>query len=709
MAPPFYARQARQFHSLPAPHPPKGPPGIPVRVKKYIGFIVFIQLFAGTVGIFFLAVLAWKLGKFLRHFSRHKVVGGGQSPDTRYARTWYGWVPWRRHEANKKVIKKAYYKYRDWTSWKSTRQDYRWVWWDPGQKEMEKYRQSRRSLRWLPKWIRSYEPTPADAIWNPGPPKDKEELLGSACQDIGPGSESPPMLPDKHSRNTQIHGVLRTCFSSIALASGRDFALNHSIAYKRNRWSQSSQLVFEKGRFFWTLNHKSHYFRRSILSESVGLELMRKRCASLPCLASPAIQPENLFRRADTSWESEASMRQNIPEAPTLRRCSRKYQVWSARMQIQPSGLIEHKQCGLLSPPGSPRSEFLSSFASEHSIAESLPILRRRHGVCSSESSARALSSIGTTFFTARSALSNTNVDYTGRRWSSTPFLVSPTFSLSLTGNALVQYGLHSLRNLDRLGSFLQRETVPQARPQNMRKQKPNSSDVFAVRSFRWNSVPLECLSDWEVRLIDNLDRKLEWLLKELEPGRKPFHFATLANHWLNRKTWIVFDPVSRVSINARRQQGDPRVNVPYPKETYKPKPKYPPIPSRKAHTLKINSWRTAVNQQRRASGVRYTVKAVDLFDDSTADEPPDGKVDPACWILRKPPQGFAMSAKHDNIYYENGQGWQETFSDWQKVRRGYRIRKVIYEGRVNRNRVKQLARGISRYYRTTSPKSSTI
>ncbi|KAH1371080.1 hypothetical protein KXV22_008717 [Aspergillus fumigatus] len=91
-------------------------------------------------------------------------------------------------------------------------------------------------------------------------------------------------------------------------------------------------------------------------------------------------------------------------------------------------------------------------------------------------------------------------------------------------------------------------------------------------------------------------------------------------------------------------------------------------------------------------------VKGLALLEDS-ADEPPDGKVDPASWILRRPPQGFARSITQQDKYFEGGAGWQETLGDWQRVRRGYRIRKAIYEGRTNRSRTKEIAVGLPRYF----------
>ncbi|KAJ5679276.1 hypothetical protein N7462_007520 [Penicillium macrosclerotiorum] len=213
-----------------------------------------------------------------------------------------------------------------------------------------------------------------------------------------------------------------------------------------------------------------------------------------------------------------------------------------------------------------------------------------------------------------------------------------------------------------------------------------------------------DTLHDWEIRLVDRLDRKLGWMYNETTPGQKPYHFALLANHWLNRETWLVIDPVSRVPIHHRRQWGDPRFNVPYPEPGHNSRPKYPAAIRKRAQIPRIDAWRAAVNNQRRASGIRDVLRTVELYEDS-AEEPPDGKIDPACWILPKPPQGFSMSTSQRNAWYEGGAGWQETLDNWQQVRRGYRLRKIIHEGRANRNRVKEIATQINRGSRITSLK----
>lgn len=203
---------------------------------------------------------------------------------------------------------------------------------------------------------------------------------------------------------------------------------------------------------------------------------------------------------------------------------------------------------------------------------------------------------------------------------------------------------------------------------------------------------------------MERLDRKLLWLFNEFTPGQKPYHFALLANHWLNRETWLVYDPVSRVSTDARRMRGDPRFNVPYPRPVFSPRPKYPISRRKRAQTPRIDSWRAAVNKQRRVSGIRDAIRTITLYDESV-EEPPDGHVDTGCWLLPKPPQGFDMSTAQKNAWYEGGAGWQEKLDDWQQVHRGYRVHKALHEGRVNRGRIKEVAAQVNKCCRTASGK----
>lgn len=106
------------------------------------------------------------------------------------------------------------------------------------------------------------------------------------------------------------------------------------------------------------------------------------------------------------------------------------------------------------------------------------------------------------------------------------------------------------------------------------------------------------------------------------------------------------------------------------------------------------------------ASGLKPFTRGIELYESSTED-PPDGKIDPDCWLIRRPPQGLGLSARQREKYYEGGAGWQEKWSDWQRIKSGYRVRKAIYEGRVNRTRVKEIAHGIARYCRQVTWRSN--
>ena len=701
----------RQFYHLPPPRPSKGAPGrTPVHVTKYASVKVFGQLLAGTVCIFILAVLFWKVGKFMRFLSRDRVVKAGRNPNTRYARTWYGWVSWERHEAHKDFFRRGFRKYQQWTDWRSSSTDYGWIWWDPGQKEFEKHRERRWPLRWLPKWLRSYKVIPADKIWNPGPPagfnigeknSQSADFFQMPAKAKCCGRNDDPSRRAKMMASSPIvRKPARTRISSMTLAGGEAFGSYHDVAFENNS-------LLEKGRLFWSLNSARRPRGRGRLPiHFPATESMAQWSASLPNLAHPAARPgtsqKNPILLSDPIPESEVSTDVDNSSLSSVPPSVRRYQVWSTRMQIQASGMIQRKQCGLLGRPGSPRTELLRSSLFEPRLVSQPPLRSQEQRVILSPKSGNRSSSIlETNYITARSHLASSQDHDLEVKWNSTTFPGEPILSFSATEATPIGREPSSARygRPPRISTQLAESSAsPRSRGVD-KKRRSKPMKAVAARKRKWRPIPMQRLSDCEILLMDKVDRKLDWLLSELEPGRKPFHFAPLANHWLNRETWIVLDPVSRVPSEHRRLWGDPKHHVPYPTATYGAKPKYPWTSRKRADSPRIDSWRKAVNRNRRVSGVRHGLKSLELYDNS-ADEPPDGKIDPSCWILRKPPQGFAMSTKQQDAYYEGGHGWHEKLPDWQRVRRGYRISKVIHEGRVNRNRVKELARGFSRYYR---------
>ncbi|KAE8335820.1 hypothetical protein BDV24DRAFT_155730 [Aspergillus arachidicola] len=486
---------------------------------KTITLKAVLELFTGTFCIFVVAVLIWKLGKFFRRFTKEKVIGGGNSPAHRYVKAWYGWVPLKRKNVDRSIVQKCFAKVRQWTTWNSAKNSYCSIWWSSNQRELEACRQDSMRRQRSPTHLRKCKTITANTI----------------------------RTPYGYSQR-QATRILNYC----TVQTGK---------------SSSACFLTRKDLVFYISNN----------------DHLAKRNHSFPCLPDLKITFRRVRKRSEASsnYQRPTNHHRNSKNLRALL-CSRKYQIWSARMALNVP------ECGAYS----------------------------RH-----------------------------------------------------------------------------RFPVPPGTPRARQPKKAN----LRGRTSAQITVPLRHLSNWEIRVIDGLDRKLGWLSHQLMPGRKPFHFPLLPNHWLNIRTWIVYDPASRAPIDAKRRFGDTRFNNPSP-TPQRPKRKYPGVTRKVANTPRIESWRVAVNQNRKASGLRHLVKRVELYDDS-ADDPPDGYIDPACWLIRKPPQGHQLSARQNATYYEGGAGWQERLDDWQNIRRGYRIRKAIHEGRANRTRVKQIAAGITRLY----------
>ncbi|KAL2820895.1 hypothetical protein BDW59DRAFT_164448 [Aspergillus cavernicola] len=673
-------------------------PSSPIQTSAWIPRKLFLQLFVGTVCIFILTVLFWKSPRFFRFFTKNKVLREGNTTTARYARTWYGWVSFQRHEANKRRLQSCMAKLDRMTAWRSSKADFQWVWWDPGQKELGTYQE--RGKRWLLKWVRSYGFTTADTIWNPGSPSSHNTRIDSGLAAVSSpfaaGALSPPDAPRPvviYSRRSTLTNIsLQEGFGGTSSTEG--FRLRRANIFTQFRSNTSSHVVPHARDRFTPLEQLSLSQRSNRLTlKSAACSPLLPNSCSMPCLSQFGYfsgRPHgstNVACRTSKRGRSEDLAREFLP----LLRRSRKYQVWSARMGLQTLKCIGQSTHTLpKGPPGSPKSALLggSSFAS---AASNFAFQYRRKPKQTSASDVSELflcSSVQDYHVEGPVLLNRYKGKAATQRWQSDP---SPNFQ-STSSHPPTLPGCLKDPQVDQPTSAL----ICGNKCKNSRHPVPKGASTERKQHC---IVQAKDWSNWEVRLIDNLDRRLEWLSTQLSPGKRPYHFALLANHWLNTETWIVYDPISRVSIDMRRRLGDPRFNVPYPAPTWAPNPKYPKACHRPAHTPKIDSWRAAMNRQRRTTGLKEFIKGIELYD-SSAEDPPDGKVDPASWILRRPPQGFGLSARQRDKYYEGGIGWQEKLSEWEKIRRGYRVRKAVYEGRVNRTRAKEIAYGISRYYR---------
>ncbi|KAJ5899648.1 hypothetical protein N7495_004392 [Penicillium taxi] len=690
----------RQTHSLsPAPpRAPKGPSSSPVIVTKSIDPVVFGELFAGTVGIFVLAILFWKIGKFMRSLTRHRVLNGGKPTTARYARTWYGWVSIEIHERNKAFFSKPFKKIRSWMAWISTRTDYRWIWWDPKQEALTARQRDKQPLRWLPEGLTSYEFTTANAIWNPGSPIECHGALLSKPVSKVSQQMGNHRVPEKFNAIAPLRPIIRVRSDSMPRSmAGEIGSVNHLRFNIESSDERSEDIVWSDARVVRWPSTQSHEEQSSpITNEIIGPKQESSYWLHLgldgsipqisPFLDVPSSHPHMQSTVHKTAWDQSFH---TVTQLKTNRQPI--HRMWSAQMQIKRSQTVlgERDSSG---PPGTPLMEMMASLASNQSVSEISLASPIKNRISRPKTSDLKLSQI------PRQGI---NRDHGS-------FMNGQQRAKHNTAPIRVRRAQVSSKN-----PWLSLTNIPSRAPRDVREiwgsriTRPNLQiySPSSVQISRRKKIPFDALNDCEIRLMEGLERKLVWNVDETTPGIKSYQFSLLPNHWLNRATWLVTDPVSRVSQHDRRMRGDPRWNVPYPEPILGPTPKYQVAERKRAHTPRISSWRAAVNRQRRVSGIRCVLRTVELYEDS-AEEPPDGKTDPSSWILRKPPQGFEMSTKQKNAWYEGGAGWQETLDDWQQVRRGYRLNKFLHEGHVNRNRVKEVVANINRYCRTPSFKS---
>lgn len=682
-----------------------------IQATKYVGLKALLQLFAGTVLFFIVSVFFWKIAKFCRFLTQGKVLKQGNKTTTRYSRTWYGWVSEKRHKENKALARRLLQKLHDCAVWRSPSDDYHWLWWDPGQKMQNRFCEERRNLRWLPTWFKSYSYIAADTIWNPGPPPRHRNTTTS---DFCSGYASLKAMTGALSRS---HTPGSITSQTIYYALGGS---NVTSSYSQLFFQRDYQRASTRGKARQTRQYRSECtrecrFEREPLKYASNIDILQSqsrhtscsirmrlgfagrgtgdiRSLSLPCLS----QNYESSIASNAPHRAKASFPEGGIKTTKRLRGFRKHQVLSARMALLPSKYTE-----LLGPPaGTPRSGLSVTSSSDQTSLLILNQSRRKEDFSTNSSTLIPNNPNNHNHVkNVEAAISVDHIAGLAVRYSAVPACGRSSLPCRLEARHRTGLGLEEER--DSHGRTRQKEPLRMHRSRTRQSRERKKRTGLLERK-----VPISELTSWELQFIDGLDRRLEWLYNQLCPGRRPYHFALLANHWLNKETWLVIDPPTRIPIDARRRLGDPRFNSPYPKPDWAAKPKYPRVPRKAVYTPKINSWRLAVNKHRKASGLRDMVKTIKLYPDSTAD-PPDGKVDPSCWMLRRPPQGPFMSARQGKVYYEGGAGWQETFDDWQKIRHGYLIRKAIHEGRVNRTRAKETAGAISRYFHMATAKGS--
>ena len=696
----------------------------PVSVSSYISASVFVELLAGTVGIFVLSVLFWKIGYYVRSWTRHRVLQQNKQTTTRYARTWYGWVLVETHERNKAFIQRGLRRILDWLSWDSPRNSYEWIWWDPGCEARDERRARRTRFKLLPRFLQSTDFTPA---FSAPYPRSSVECRGALlnndeCQaprTMRPDAERPYAtiswsLPESrtgHRENKSFisltHQVVNTIPTELPVPNGRRIKRIEQIRAKDIGYRSTVSTQVHSPPIVATRWHDPRA-RAEALSEPNK----RLRIRHLSLLSFGSESPHSSEHETSASVRFAPNSLLGYPRVPpssasrsTYHR-ARKYRAWSARMQLK----ARHTHAGSYSrdssgPPGTPATAPWASSPSGQGMRGACSFqlgMSPRMSQCPFETKPIPITALGSKSMERR--VSKAAAD--PAKFNTAPVRFRPSkrpSSLAAHTSNQPLHSWHGIHNVVQKNLSLQMSTGQSSEAQRYQS-------VSYSGSGRWDGTaddvprPPANLSDWESRLIDQLNRKVKWVYDEMTPGQKPYQFTLLANHWLNRETWLVTDPVSRVSTDYRRRWGDPRCPRPDDGVSEVSKRKYPEVPRERARIPRLDSWRAAVNRQRSMTGNQNVLRSIQLYEGS-AEEPPDGHIDTAAWMLPRPPQGFGMSTKQRNAWYERGTGWSEKLEDWQQVGHGYRLDKFIHEGRVNRTRVKELASHIQKGYRTASSK----
>ncbi|KAG2001733.1 hypothetical protein GB937_009979 [Aspergillus fischeri] len=421
-------------------------------------------------------------------------------------------------------------------AWRSSKADFRWVWWDPGQKELKKYKERRRFLRWVPKCFRSYEFTTADAIWNPGPSVGRclapgENTAGRSCTERRSlSTQNLCMAVLKSSERRDFHNVSS---SQMSMSDRSQLSLIASRQLDRRLEGNSTtdtiqlrdlRILYNHAGMPLPLNH-SIYVRkgnRMVLLFPKRNIAMRQNL-SMPCLLSTEPGRSRLVDRSEGFYTG-----QNFGHGEVGSRSIQKrpralaYQMWSARMELQTSKCIRYNQSPLLGPPGSPESGLIGSFSSEH--AASLDLVPRTFGRSIANPSSDA---------TSHAVSMKQHVDHDRGDMSDESAQDSEAEHRRCKPQLRIDNS--SRRSAEARDSGLQAASpgAVQNSPRSDRAKRPRSLDETnkskklrkkhqtKARHLAHGKEPLRSLSTWEARLAHDLNRKLEWLFEQLSPGQR--------------------------------------------------------------------------------------------------------------------------------------------------------------------------------------------
>ncbi|KAI5310360.1 hypothetical protein KEM55_007954 [Ascosphaera atra] len=678
--------------------PDTGPHHRVAHVTTRISVRAFLLLFVGTILIFGGSIVIWRIGHFLRRFSVAKVVGEKRGPPKRYAKTWHGWVEFEKHQERRRRRKQTLDGVLIWLRIKSPRERYHRLWSGSGSDASEAPDPAtgaqadgannpiaidiERLIR--PIQEDAYRPT----IHHHGEPTSVRGQLDQPCQ---------PLEAPSTSSRTPLTSVLGNC--SNGLLQKQQYKMSGGDAKSNGVKMPNGRASLVKG--MRVLSRSMPSLAIPATQSSLPQARAHKKCASesdqdttgtntaiIPRKRSISRKSCSVHRHSDESGGSRNFFRcRGNRRGSTIFALAKQYQAWNAKMQLKPLDMAGPWQGGLAGRPGTPIPHALrmmigSAYASPASSSASSESLREK-------------------------GLSMQSVYY---RLPET----LPRYPYRLERPSCVKMGTETASsNLGLLGdAHNDLITIPEASAEAshsaaiVRRSTSRSKDSqpagapLIVNLDRLNSVRKRWRTDAssrsiadnltipEVHLMYDLDRKLEWLSGELEPYRRPSSFLLVFNHWLNKDTWVVYDGPGRVPLHDRLESDRKRRKKAAQKKGEE-KGKGPDVqqeehtsqgetmePSKSSKKRRLNSWRHAINSARRSSGLETFLQGANTL--SSIDDPPDGVIDTASWVIRRPPQGFPVSKRQATAYFEGTGGVFETYQDWQNVGRCYGLKRLI-------------------------------
>uniref|UniRef100_A0A093UXH7 Uncharacterized protein n=1 Tax=Talaromyces marneffei PM1 TaxID=1077442 RepID=A0A093UXH7_TALMA len=511
------------------PPPPSVKTATAAAVNQLGRLRVLVYIFLGTSAAFGLGFLVWKLGSLFRQFTLGRILSERKLAETRYIKTWYGWIPQDRYDIRKQKWKGLYSNFKDWFSWEDS-DDYNKIWWDSD---------------------------------HGGDQTRCKRKLGSVRARLRRAS-----IIRRKSQHIVVSPVTR------APTAASTYHLPHR--------SSSAYLTYP--------------LCLKPTNPVVSID-------NHPGLLTPRVA--SAFQRrlgGQTSLESQISMGKPITSSMIRQTRQLRYlQEWATRLEMGSLQSILPHQVGILGRPGSPLLRLHSSSGSSQQtdsceilLPETLPLL---------------------SFAPTNSQLVHTSASDPGDN-------------------------MHSISEQNHL--------------------KPHR----CLSRICLSNKQSEAL-DVEWRFVDTVDRHLEWLANECQPGQRGFRFPVLPKNWINNGKRLVYTNPCGASVEYMRQyaQCDVRADD---YEQIDQRKSSTAVSHRRVRAKSIESWRAAINRERRHHDMTG-VRSVEIFM-SSAEDVTDTVIDPANWILRRPPQGFEMPSRQKTANWYGGIGRWAKLEEWQVV-----------------------------------------